>query len=83
MDGLFGWLLVSYDIYKQSPNPIKPDRPNHPKPLPKQDDFKADKAWLHLGALHEAMAACHHRLAEAQQPLFAQQPALAAAAEAK
>ncbi len=29
------------------------------------------------------MALCYHRLAEAQQPLFASQPALAAAAEAK
>ena len=36
-----------------------------------------------MGALYEAMALCYHRLAEAQQPLFASQPAMAAATEAK
>lgn len=48
-----------------------------------RDDFKSDKAWLHLGSLHEMMALCYHRLAEAQQPLFAPQPSMAAATEAK
>ena len=43
-----------------------------------RDDFKSDKAWLHLGAVYEMMALCYHHLSDPhnqqQQQLAGQSP---------
>lgn len=75
---LFGSIPPTHTSNTPHKHPLQ-----HQNPKRQQDDFKSDKAWLHLGSIYEAMALCYHRLAEAQQPLFASQPAMAAATEAK